>query len=82
MHSGAGGTRGKERQVSETGELASTSCWTSALRPEVLAPFLLFILNWALQPTGVGDCGYRKSEVYQQVVLRRRPGPSRTHPQG
>lgn len=66
----------------ETGELASTSRWTSALGPELLAPFLPFILNWALQLTGVGDCGYRKSEVCQQMVLRRRPGPSPAHPPG
>lgn len=32
--------------------------------------------------TGVGDCGYRKSEVCQHVVLRRRPGLSWARPPG
>lgn len=74
------GCEDREGQVSETGELVSPR--TPAPRAELLAPFPLNPALGTSESPGVGDCGSRKSEVCQQMVLQRRPGLRTGSPPG
>lgn len=77
------GCEGREGQVRESGELASTPpldiC--SKARTVCFLPSFYPGLGTS-EPTGVGDCGFRKSEVCQQMVVRRRPSLSWACPPG
>lgn len=77
------GCEGREGQVRESGELASTPPRTSAPRLELFCFLPSFYPGLGTsEPTGVGDCGFRKSEVCQEMVLRRWPSLSWARPPG